>query len=200
MSVLRAKYKLDRRVGFNILQRAKSPVIKRTNKPGMKPSNMRGQNVSHYGLCLMQRQMCKRIYCIFKEKQFSKLVYEAKRCKDVIGSLVNLLDFRLITVVYRSLFAATPWAAKQLVSHKKVKLNGKIVNVSNHKLKIGDVIELSDAVYANPHVQSAINTKERVVPNFLKVEGNKCTVISESIISNQYNRDLNLLMVIEGYR
>jgi small subunit ribosomal protein S4 len=201
MSRFQAKYKLDRRVGKNILQRAKSPVIKRTNKPGMKPStSTMTPSVSHYGQCLMQRQMCKRIYCVFKESQFSRIVHQAKQSKNVIEALVELLDFRLITVVYRSLFAATPWAARQLVSHKHIKLNGKVINLGNHKVEIGDVIEVDERFMSNEHIQQSLNTRERVVPDFLKVEGNKITVVGKSNVNNPYNRDLNFQMIIEGYR
>lgn len=199
MKRFQSKYKLDRRVGKNVLQRAKSPVVKRTNKPGMKPSNMT-QNVSHFGQCLMQRQMCKRIFCIFKESQFAHIVQKAKESKNVIEALVQLLDLRLITVVYRALFSATPWAARQLVSHKKIRLNGKIVNVGNHVIQVGDVIELHESMVENSHVKAACATRERVVPDFLKVEGNKCTVIGVPAVNNPYAKELNFRMIIEGYR
>ena len=199
MKRFQSKYKLDRRVGKNVLQRAKSPVIKRTNKPGLKPSNMT-PTVSQFGERLMQRQMCKRIFCFFKESQFATIVHKAKESKNVIEALVHLLDLRLITVVYRSLFAATPWAARQLVSHKKIRLNGKIVNVGNHKINVGDVIELDESMMENHHVKAALATRERVAPDFIKVEGNKCTVVGVPSVTATYAKDLNFRIIIEGYR
>lgn len=197
MSILRTKYKLDRRAKVNVLGRKKSPVNKRPYVPGLNPKGKQPTS-SAYGEALLHKQKCKRVLCFFKEFQFAKVVQKAKTERHPIQSLINVGSLRLVSVVYRAMWAATPWAAKQLVSHGHVLVNDKKVNVGECLLKLGDVITLR--CKDNVHVKASMTNGERTVPGYLKIEGNKCTIIGEPSISDSFLKGINMSSVLEQYR
>ena len=84
--------------------------------------------------------------------------------------MIGLLERRLDSVVYRLNFVATVFAARQLISHKHVKVNGKSVNIASYRVKEGDTIELRDKSKAIPQVIEAANSQERTVPDYLEVD------------------------------
>src|SRR3954471_8313555 len=119
-----AKYKLDRRMGENVFGRPKSPVNKREYGPGQHGQRRKGK-MSDFGIQLRAKQKLKGYYGDVTEKQFKKTFTEADRMKgDTSQNLIGLLEPRLDMVVYRAKFAPTIWAARQLVSHGHIRVNG----------------------------------------------------------------------------
>jgi small subunit ribosomal protein S4 len=166
-----AKYKLDRRLGENLWGRPKSPVNKREYGPGQHGQRRKGK-LSNYGVQLRAKQKLKGYYGTISERQFSKLYEEAIRLKgDSSENLIGLLERRLATVVYRAKFAATVFAARQLVSHGHVKLNGKRVTIPSIRVKVGDTIELSDRAKELVSVMEAQASAERDVPDYIEMSG-----------------------------
>jgi small subunit ribosomal protein S4 len=166
-----AKYKLDRRLGENLWGRPKSPVNKREYGPGQHGQRRKGK-LSNYGVQLRAKQKLKGYYGTISERQFSKLYEEAIRLKgDSSENLIGLLERRLATVVYRAKFAATVFAARQLVSHGHVKLNGKRVTIPSIRVKVGDTIELSDRAKELVSVMEAQASAERDVPDYVEMSG-----------------------------
>src|SRR6476620_7594925 len=119
-----AKYKLDRRMGENVFGRPKSPVNRREYGPGQHGQRRKGK-LSDYGIQLRAKQKLKGYYGDITEKQFKKNYVDATKVKgDASQNLIGLLERRLDMVVYRPKFAPTLWAARQLVSHGHIRVNG----------------------------------------------------------------------------
>ena len=99
---------------------------------------------SEYGIQLQEKQKAKYLYGIL-EKQFSNLFKEALRRKGITGEiLLQLCELRLDNTVYRLGFAPTRRAARQLVSHKHILLNGEVCNIPSYSLTIGDVVSVRE--------------------------------------------------------
>src|SRR5947199_6522270 len=136
-----SKYKINRRLGVNLWGRAKSPLNRREYGPGQ--HGQRRKKPSDYGTQLAAKQKLKGYYANIGERQFRRLYEEAARRRGDTGeNLIELLERRLDAVVYRMKFVPTPFAARQLVNHGHVTVNGKRVNIASVKIKDNDAIEL----------------------------------------------------------
>ena len=130
----------------------KVPVLKRCRALGLEPSYLgydkksnrtsarAGKKVSEYGLQLREKQKAKFIYGVL-EKPFRNYYEKADRMKGMTGeNLMTLLESRLDNVVFRMGFARTRREARQIVDHKFVTVNGKVVNIPSYSVKAGQVI------------------------------------------------------------
>jgi len=166
-----AKYKLDRRMGENIWGRPKSPVNTRPNPPGQHGARRKGK-LSDYGIQLRAKQKLKGYYGDVTEKQFKKAYEEASRMKGDTGqNLIGLLEQRLDMVVYRAKFAPTVFAARQIVSHGHIRVNGVKCNIASRRIKVGDVISLGDKAKEMALVIEAQALPEREVPDYVAPDG-----------------------------
>jgi small subunit ribosomal protein S4 len=162
-----AKYKLDRRLGENLWGRPKSPVNKREY------GQRRKGKPSDFGIQLRAKQKLKGYYANISERQFRMIYQEAIRLTgDSSENLIGLLERRLDTIVYRAKFAITVFAARQIVSHGHVKVNGKRVTIASIRIKVGDVIELTDKAKEMVAVQEAQATSLSEVPYPVQMEPN----------------------------
>ena len=144
-----AKHKLDRRMGENIWGRPKSPVNKREYGPGQHGQRRKGK-VSDFGIQLRAKQKLKGYYGDVTEKQFKRCYQEAARMKGDTGqNLIGLLEQRLDMIVYRAKFAPTIFAARQLVSHGHIRVNGVKCNIASRRCFIGDEITLGSKAQGN---------------------------------------------------
>ena len=167
-----AKYKLDRRMGENIWGRPKSPVNKREYGPGQH-GQRRKSKLSDFGIQLRAKQKLKGYYGDVTEKQFRKVYAEAVRMKgDTSQNLIGLLERRLDMIVYRAKFAPTIFAARQLVNHGHVRVNGRRCNIASARIKPGDVIELSNKAREMALVIEAQGLAERDIPEYIAPDGN----------------------------
>ena len=113
---------------------------KKNYPPGMHGINKKRKKVSEYGIQLQEKQKAKFTYGVL-EKQFANTFKKASRMPGVTGEiLLQLLESRLDNVVYRLGIAPTRAAARQLVSHRHVTVNGKVVNIPSFSLKSGDLV------------------------------------------------------------
>jgi small subunit ribosomal protein S4 len=166
-----AKYKIDRRMGENIWGRPKSPVNKREYGPGQHGQRRKGK-MSDFGTQLRAKQKLKGYYGSVSERQFHGLYTEAIRMTgDSSENLIGLLERRLATFIYRAKWAATVFAARQFVSHGHVKVNGKRVTIPSIRLKVGDVVELTDRAKELTAVQEALASADRDTPDYVEVTG-----------------------------
>ncbi len=164
-----SKYKINRRLGVNLWGRSKSPINKREYGPGQ--HGQRRKKPSDFGTQLMAKQKLKGYYGNIGERQFRRLYEEAMRRRgDNDENLVELLERRLETVIYRLKFAPTPFAARQIVNHGHVRVNGKRINIGSYQLKDGDQIELKDKAKQMALVLEATKSGERDVPDYLQVD------------------------------
>ena len=167
-----AKYKLDRRMGENIWGRLNSPVNKRSYGPGQHGQRRKGK-MSDFGLQLRAKQKLKGYYGDVTEKQFKATYKKAAAMKGDTGqNLIGLLEQRLDMVVYRAKFAPTIFAARQIVNHGHIKLNGVKTNIPSARVKVGDVISLGDKAKDMALVIEAQSLPEREVPDYVVAEGN----------------------------
>ncbi|SMF61279.1 30S ribosomal protein S4 [Allosphingosinicella indica] len=167
-----AKYKLDRRMGENIWGRPKSPVNKREYGPGQHGQRRKGK-MSDFGIQLRAKQKLKGYYGDVTEKQFKKAYIEASRMKGDTGqNMIGLLERRLDAIVYRAKFAPTIWAARQLVSHGHIRVNGVKCNIASRRCAVGDVIELGSKAQEMALVIEAQSLAERDVPDYIGQDGN----------------------------
>ena len=154
-----SKYKIDRRMGENIWGRPKSPVNKRSYGPGQH-GQRRAKKLSDYGTQLQAKQKLKGYYGNITERQFRKYYTDASRRPGDTGeNMIGLLESRLDTVVYRAKFVPTPFAARQLVSHGHVKVNGRRVTIASYQVKATDTLELTPK--AQRHGAGAGSLQER---------------------------------------
>jgi small subunit ribosomal protein S4 len=166
-----SKYKIDRRLGVNLWGRPKSPVNKRSYGPGQ--HGQRRRKPSDFGIQLSAKQKLKGYYGSIGEKQFRHYYDEADRRKGDTGeNLIELLERRLATVVYRAKLVPTVFAARQIVNHGHILVNGKRVNVASYNVKDGDVVQIDPRKKDMPLVLEAIESAERDVPDYLEVDHN----------------------------
>jgi len=170
-----SKYKIDRRMGENIWGRPKSPVNKRSYGPGQH-GQRRAKKLSDYGTQLQAKQKLKGYYGNITERQFRKYYQDASRRPGDTGeNMIGLLETRLDTVIYRSKFVPTPFAARQLVSHGHVRVNGRRVTIASYHVTGKDVIELGAKAKEMALVLEASKSAERDTPDFLEVDHGKMT-------------------------
>jgi len=173
---IRAKHKIDRRMGENVWGRPKSPVNKRESKPGQHGDRRSGK-LSDFGLQLRAKQKLKGYYGNITEKQFLRVYKEASRQKGSTSEhIIGLLERRLDAVVYRAKLVPTVFAARQFVSHGHVAVNGRRVTIPSYRVRIGDVIELREKGKQMALVIEATQSGERDVPDYLEADHAKMTV------------------------
>ncbi len=166
---LESKYKVNRRLGVNLWGRAKSPISKRGYGPGQ--HGQRRKKPTDYGVQLMAKQKLKFYYGNISEKQFRKYYEEAVRRKgDTSENLIELLERRLDTVIYRMKLAVTPFAARQFVSHGHLLVNGRRVNIASYLVANDDVIEVRDKSKQLAVVLDAAQSGERDIPEYIEVD------------------------------
>lgn len=152
------KTRISRIFGEPILGNGKY-LSKNSNPPGQHGPSRRRKQPSEYALQLREKQKAKYTYGVL-ERQFAKTFTEASRMKGATGeNLVKLLESRLDNAVYRLGIAPSRPAARQLVSHKHVTVNGEVVNIPSFQLKPGDIVSLKAKAAQNTALTSAIAGK-----------------------------------------
>lgn len=141
------------------------------------PPGVHGQRrnkPTEYGVRMREKQKVRRVYGIL-ERQFRRYFASADRQKGVTGeNLINALERRLDSAVYRMGLSATRTDARQLVRHKHIQVNGKSVNIPSYLVKAGDKITLREASKALKRVQQGIETAgRREQPEWLDVNRNE---------------------------
>ena len=132
------KSKIARKFGDPIFGADK--VLSKKNYPPGQHGNIRRRKTSEYGLQLREKQKAKYTYGVL-EKQFRHLFHRAQRAKGVTGELlIQFLEARLDNVVFRLGIAPTRSAARQLVSHRHITVDGSVVNIPSYSVKPGQVI------------------------------------------------------------
>ncbi len=170
-----AKYKLDRRMGENIWGRNKSPVGKRAYGPGQH-GQRKSRKLSDYGTQLHAKQKLKGYYANITERQFRRYYDEAsRRTGDTGEHMIGLLERRLDAVVFRAKFVPTPFAARQLVSHGHVAVNGQRVTISSYLVEEGDLVEVRGKAKDMALVLESVKNPERDVPDYVEADHGKMT-------------------------
>ncbi len=173
------KCKLSRREGTDLFLksgvRSLEDKCKAETQPGQ--HGQRRGRLSDYGVQLREKQKVRRMYGVL-EKQFRSYYKEAARQKGATGEvLLQLLESRLDNVVYRIGFGSTRAEARQLVSHKAIQVNGKVVNVPSYQVQEGDVVSIREKSKEQLRIKSALDLAAARAPiewidvNVSKLEG-----------------------------
>ncbi len=152
------KTKISRRFGEPILGNGKY-LTKNSNPPGQHGATKKRKTLGEYALQLKEKQKAKYTYGVL-ERQFRKTFEEASRRKGVTGeNLIKLLEARLDNTVFRLGIAASRPAARQLVAHKHITVNGEVANVPSYQLKPGDLISLREKTRGNASITAQFRGK-----------------------------------------
>jgi len=198
------KAKLSRREGTDLfLKSARRPIADKSkfeSKPGQH-GRTSGSRTSDYGLQLREKQKVKRMYGIL-ERQFRRYFAEAERRKGNTGSnLLMLLESRLDNVVYRMGFGSTRAEARQLVSHKAVLINGKLVNIPSYSVKVGDTLSLRDNAKKQLRIQDALKLAESIgMPAWVQVDATKMEgTFKKTPDRDEFGADIKEALIVELY-
>ena len=159
------------------------PVLKRCRTLGLEPMvlgydkksnrslSRSNRKMSEYGLQLREKQKAKFIYGVL-EKPFRNYYDKADRAKGMTGeNLMILLERRLDNVIFRLAFARTRREARQIVDHKQVTVNGKVVNIPSYLIKAGDVIEIRESKKDSVRYKEILEVAGgRLVPAWLEAD------------------------------
>tara|TARA_B100001123_G_C14871275_1_gene852072 strand:- start:55 stop:672 length:618 start_codon:yes stop_codon:yes gene_type:complete len=166
----RSKHKVDRRLKVNLWGRPKSPFNTRNYPPGQHGKSKKGKP-SDYGTQLEAKQKMKFYYGNLNERQFRNIYRKAiQKRGNTSENLVAFLESRLDTIIYRAKFANTVFAARQLINHGHIQVNGKKVNISSYSVKAEDSIEVRDKSKNIANIEGAILSKEREVPEYIQMD------------------------------
>ena len=147
-------WKQSRRLGFSLTGTGKE-LARRNYVPGQHGPNNRSK-LSEYGLQLAEKQKLLFSYGL-SEKQFRNLFAKAERTKGITGEvLLQLLEARLDNVVYRLGIAQTRAAARQLVSHRHITVNGSVLNIPSYSVKAGDVVAVREKSKSLENIADAL--------------------------------------------
>jgi len=145
---------------------------KKNFPPGQHGANKRRRKTSEYGIQLKEKQKAKYTYGIL-EKQFRNLFEKAQSSKGVTGEvLLQLLESRLDNVVFRLGVAPTRAAARQLVGHRHITVNGDIVNVSSYILKPGDIVSVREKSKSLEAISDSLSSR-RTAASWLEWDSNQ---------------------------
>lgn len=165
------KGKICRRFGVNLFGNMKYDKVlaKRPNPPGVHGANAARKKLSEYGKQLVEKQKLKITYGL-REKQFRITFDRAAKLSGVTGNnLMVLLEARLDNVVYRLGFAPTRSAARQLVGHGHIRINGRRCNISSYSVRPGDVVTLKDSSRSKALVQRFLDGTRGETPEWVSL-------------------------------
>ena len=197
--------KLARREGMDL--NLKSPARGldskcKLNQPPGQHGDSRRQRLSDYALQLREKQKVRRMYGVL-EKQFRNYYKEAARQKGATGeNLLKLLENRLDNVVYRMGFAVTRAQARQLVSHRSIEVNGKILNIPSAQIRPDDKVSIREKARKQLRIQEAINVSRELdtVPAWVDVDFEKMEgVFKASPDRDDLPPDINENLIVELY-
>ena len=197
------KLKLSRREGTDLFLKSGVRAIDSKCKIDTAPGQhgARKPRLSDYGSQLREKQKVRRIYGIL-ERQFRNYYKEANRLKGNTGeNLLVLLEGRLDNVVYRMGFAATRAEARQLVSHKAIVVNGRVVNIPSFQVSVNDVVAVREKSKKQARIKASLELAEqREKPTWLEVDSAKMEgVFKRDPERSDLSADINEHLIVELY-
>ena len=197
------KLKLSRREGTDLFLKSGVRAIDSKRKIDTAPGRhaARKPRLSDYGVQLREKQKVRRIYGIL-EKQFRTYYREAARQKGNTGeNLLQLLEGRLDNVVYRMGFGATRAECRQLVSHKAIVVNGRVVNIPSYQVSPEDVITVREKAKKQARIKAALDlSTQREKPTWVEVDADKMEGVYKRLPErSDLSADINEQLIVELY-
>ena len=200
--IKKSKGREGRTLLLNIWGSEGASVKAKNYYPGQHGATLVRRN-SDYAVQLKAKQALKWHYGYISERYFRNLARKAKELKgDSVENLICMLESRLDSIIYRANFAPTIFAARQLVSHGNVLVNGKKVDISSCQIKIGSIVSLNEKAKQFKIVDDAISSETRAIPSYLEVNKLEYTaklIIKPVFSSVPYGCVMNPYFVIEYY-
>jgi small subunit ribosomal protein S4 len=196
--------KLARREGTDLFLKSGAKPLESKCKLQVPPGGIKGerrQRLSDYGTQLREKQKLRRMYGVL-ERQFRNYYKAAARRTGATGeTLLKLLECRLDNVVYRMGFAATRAEARQLVGHKSINVNAKVVSIASYQCHAGDVIEIREKSRKQLRIQSALAVAAQVgFPDWLEVSDKEFRGVFKTVPAREdVLPDINENLVVELY-
>ena len=196
--------KLSRREGTDLLLKSRARPLDSKCQIDKMPGEQAGKTrsrLSNYGTQLREKQKLRRIYGIL-ERQFRNYYFKASHIKGSTGeNLLKLLECRLDNVVYRMGFGVTRAEARQLVSHKAIMVNGKVVSIPSYQVLPADTVSVSEAGKKQMRIQDSLNIAEQYgFPEWVDVNAKKMEGIFKSVPERgDLPPDINEQLVVELY-
>ena len=197
------KLKLSRRESTDLFLKSGVRAIDSKCKIDTAPGQhgARKPRLSDYGSQLREKQKVRRMYGIL-ERQFRNYYKEANRLKGNTGeNLLVLLEGRLDNVVYRMGFAATRAEARQLVSHKAIVVNGRVVNIPSFQVSVDDVVAVREKSKKQARIKASLELAEqREKPTWLEVDAAKMEGVFKRVPErSDLSADINEHLIVELY-
>lgn len=190
-------YKKSRRYGFSTLENGKD-IARRPFAPGQHGAGRR-KKVSEYGIQLQEKQKIRFMYGL-NEKQFRRLFDKASKLKGVHGeNFLKLLESRLDNLVYRMGLANTRRAARQIVNHGHIMVNGIKVDIPSYQCKPGDVIAVREKSLEHPAIKASLEANV-TRPAFVEFDAKKLSGTYLRLPERaELNAEINENLVVEFY-
>lgn len=197
------KLKLSRREGTDLFLKSGVRAIDSKCKIDTVPGQhgARKARLSDYGVQLREKQKVRRIYGVL-EKQFRNYYRDAARQKGNTGeNLLQLLEGRLDNVVYRMGFGATRTESRQLVSHKAIMVNGRVVNVPSFQVSPEDVICVREKAKKQARIKASLEVAgQREKPTWVEVDAAKMEGAFKRLPErSDLSADINEQLIVELY-
>ena len=190
--------KLSRREGTDLFLKSGIRPLESKCRADSVPGQhgQRRSRLSDYGVQLREKQKVRRIYGVL-EKQFRNYYKEAARLKGATGeNLLQLLESRLDNVVYRMGFGSTRAESRQLVAHKSILVNDKVVNIASYQVQAGDKVSVREKAKTQLRVKHAIELSaqrgdaEWIEVNTGNMEGKYKAQPARADLSSEINESL----------
>ena len=189
-------FKKSRRYGFSTLETGKE-LRKKPTAPGIHGTSRK--KLSEYGVQLHEKQKVRFMYGL-NEKQLRKTFENAGKMQGIHGfNLLLLLESRLDNLVYRMGFAKTRRAARQLVNHGHICVNGNKVDIPSYRVKVGSTISVKETSLDHPVVNECMNM-DITIPAFVNVDKTKKTgTYVRYPEREELNSEINEALIVEFY-
>lgn len=197
------KCKLSRREGTDLYLKSGARAIESKCNMDRQPGqhSVKRGRLSDYGLQLREKQKLRRIYGVL-ERQFRNYYKKASMKKGSTGeNLLQLLESRLDNVAYRMGFGSTRSEARQLVSHKAVLVNGRIVNIASYHVSPADEIAINEKAKKQVRINDSLTlAQQRGVPDWIEVDSKKMAGVFKRVPErSDLPAEINESLVVELY-
>ncbi|AFA41029.1 30S ribosomal subunit protein S4 [Wigglesworthia glossinidia endosymbiont of Glossina morsitans morsitans (Yale colony)] len=195
--------KLSRREGTDLFFKSGIRVIETKCKIDQLPGQhgIKKPRLSDYGIQLREKQKVRRLYGIL-EKQFKRYYKKASRMKGNTGeNLLKILENRLDNIVYRIGFGTTRAESRQLIVHKSITVNKKIINIPSYQLKINDVVQIHPNSKKQSRIQASIEISEQrekqswIEVDLIKMQG----ILKKFPERSELSSEINEHLIVELY-
>jgi len=198
------KCKLSRRQGTDLFLKSRARPLEskcQLEKPPGQHGDNRQRRLSDYGVQLREKQKLRHMYGVL-ERQFRNYYKEAARRRGATGELLlQLLESRLDNVVYRMGFGSTRSEARQLVSHKAILVNGRVVNIPSYQVSQNDLISVRERARSQVRIQDSLAVAEQIgFPEWLEVDAKKMEGTFKTVPERaDLPAEINESLVVELY-